>query len=115
MALVRCPDCGRKVSDRAVACPECACPIAGTHNTEPPRPGATPHNTGPAWPDTQTIEQTGKGYKVQQVAAVLLMLVGMVGCMAGGEGRTGEFMGALMFAGVAWYVYARMGAWWHHG
>lgn len=29
MALVDCPDCGRKVSDQAEACPACAHPVAG--------------------------------------------------------------------------------------
>jgi anti-sigma factor RsiW len=29
MALVECPDCGRKVSDKAEACPACAHPVAG--------------------------------------------------------------------------------------
>ena len=29
MALTDCPDCGRRVSDRAEACPACAHPIAG--------------------------------------------------------------------------------------
>jgi hypothetical protein len=28
MALVQCPDCGRKVSDQAEACPACAHPVA---------------------------------------------------------------------------------------
>ncbi|CAO4174285.1 zinc ribbon domain-containing protein [Methylorubrum aminovorans] len=28
MTLTRCPDCGRQVSDRAVACPNCGRPIA---------------------------------------------------------------------------------------
>jgi len=28
MALIRCPDCGRKVSDKAEACPDCARPLA---------------------------------------------------------------------------------------
>lgn len=26
--LIECPDCGRKVSDRAKACPDCSCPVA---------------------------------------------------------------------------------------
>ncbi len=26
--LIECPDCGRKVSDRAKECPDCSCPIA---------------------------------------------------------------------------------------
>lgn len=28
MALIECPDCGRKVSDRAQTCPDCSCPVA---------------------------------------------------------------------------------------
>jgi len=27
MALMKCPDCGREVSDRAKSCPFCGCPI----------------------------------------------------------------------------------------
>ena len=27
MALIKCPECGRQVSDQAAACPECGCPI----------------------------------------------------------------------------------------
>jgi hypothetical protein len=26
--LIECPDCGRRVSDRAKVCPDCACPVA---------------------------------------------------------------------------------------
>lgn len=28
MALIECPDCGRKISDRARECPDCMCPVA---------------------------------------------------------------------------------------
>lgn len=28
MALIRCPECGKEISDRAVSCPNCGCPIA---------------------------------------------------------------------------------------
>lgn len=28
MAIVSCPECGKQVSDRASACPNCGCPIA---------------------------------------------------------------------------------------
>jgi hypothetical protein len=27
MALIECPDCGRKISDRAAVCPDCSCPV----------------------------------------------------------------------------------------
>lgn len=28
MALITCPDCGKQVSDKAPACPNCGCPIS---------------------------------------------------------------------------------------
>lgn len=28
MALIKCPECGKEISDRAGACPNCGCPIA---------------------------------------------------------------------------------------
>jgi len=46
MALVQCSECGREISDRAPACPHCACPmiipasLAG-HGTPPPIPAST--------------------------------------------------------------------------
>ena len=30
MALVKCPECGHEVSDRAASCPKCACPLSAT-------------------------------------------------------------------------------------
>lgn len=36
MALIKCPECGKEISDRAEACPNCAYPIAqlsGNHKT----------------------------------------------------------------------------------
>jgi hypothetical protein len=40
MALIRCPDCGREVSDAALACPQCARPIAGGVTGAAPTAGA---------------------------------------------------------------------------
>ena len=30
MALISCPECGKEISDKAVACPNCGCPIKVT-------------------------------------------------------------------------------------
>lgn len=27
MAMIKCPECGKKISDKAEACPNCGCPI----------------------------------------------------------------------------------------
>lgn len=28
MALISCPECGKQISSKAAACPDCACPAA---------------------------------------------------------------------------------------
>ena len=28
MALIKCPECGREISDKAAACPNCGCPLS---------------------------------------------------------------------------------------
>lgn len=33
MALIKCPDCGKQISDKAGACPNCGCPIANRSTT----------------------------------------------------------------------------------
>lgn len=33
MALIKCPECGKEVSDRASACPNCGCPISGSSSS----------------------------------------------------------------------------------
>ncbi len=30
MALIKCPECGKEISDKAGACPHCGCPIGNT-------------------------------------------------------------------------------------
>ncbi len=30
MALINCPECGKKISDRASSCPNCGCPMASS-------------------------------------------------------------------------------------
>ena len=32
MPLIPCPECSKEISDKAVSCPQCGCPIAG-HNS----------------------------------------------------------------------------------
>lgn len=91
MGLINCPDCGKEVSERADACPECGGPMTDE--------------------DVQTIEQTGKKWKIFQLVGALILTAGMVGCMAG-EFDAGS-MGFL--SGFIVIICVRMGAWWEHG
>lgn len=33
MPMIRCADCGKSISDRAAACPNCGCPVGGSNNS----------------------------------------------------------------------------------
>ena len=35
MALIKCPECGKEVSDKAQACINCGCPLAGVNPSGP--------------------------------------------------------------------------------
>ena len=34
MALIKCPECGKEISDKAKTCPNCGCPIKKITGTE---------------------------------------------------------------------------------
>jgi ssDNA-binding Zn-finger/Zn-ribbon topoisomerase 1 len=94
--LVRCPDCDKRISRKARACPFCGAPVAAT-----------------------TIEQTGKLWKAIQLAGGLLLVVGAgLGAVAcSGQGSPAVLIGSILagFFGVVGYAVGRTGAWWFHG
>lgn len=70
----------------------------------------------------QTVEQTGKIWKIQILLAVLLCIVGVVHFVMVFNDRSlsvgvfGIEVGPLLVvAGIAWLIFARVGSWWHHG
>lgn len=137
MALIKCPECGTEVSDKAAACPKCGCPIA-EENTRGPLLADLKQEQK----DTvQTIELTGKRYKVQLLFASLLIIVGAgIVCSSVGSDLTAEelpFFGSLLafiriceylfFAeelpffgfllavgGFIWFIVTKIRIWWHH-
>ena len=34
MALINCPECGKEISDKAIACPNCGCPVNNSNITD---------------------------------------------------------------------------------
>jgi len=99
MALINCPECGAQVSSSAESCPKCAYPIAGG--------GSTQAHAG----KIQTVEQTSKSYKLQQLLSSLL-IIGSIVVMIAGDPSSGA-IGTLV--GLIWYISARFMTWWHHG
>ena len=103
MALIKCPECNTEVSDQAGVCPKCAYPIA--------KPVA---NT------VQTVEQTGKKFKLQILLSILMITGGIVILLSQLFILTPS-EGAMMwgflicFVGVIWLVVVRFFSWWSHG
>lgn len=88
MALVTCPDCKSQVSSSAAACIKCGCPF----------------NT------VQTIEQTGKGIKLQIFLSILGLFLSIFLAIA----IRVEFL-CLGFICMIWLLLAKIFQWWHHG
>ncbi len=68
--------------------------------------------------DEQTIEATGKYWKLVQGLGVLVIVLGMLTCAAPVNGGDGSLMvagGWLTFVGFVLFVVGRIGAWWRHG
>ncbi|HSH84371.1 MAG TPA: hypothetical protein VK979_04345, partial [Guyparkeria sp.] len=61
--------------------------------------------------DTTTIQQTSKQLKKHKVMGVFTMGIGLVLWVM----LDSSFGGWVMLAGVAWWLIARIGVYWHHG
>jgi hypothetical protein len=60
------------------------------------------------------IEATSKGNKLAQFLGVVLLLIGMVSCMAAPPNdNTGPVL--LAIGGLVLYIVGRIGAWWRNG
>ena len=110
MALMSCPECAKQISDKAPACPHCGAPMNAPIAASTAG-GPTIVETGPG--GVVTTEATGKTYKALQAIGVILILIGVVSCAAGGDGVAAA--PGLFLIGVVLYLFGRVGAWWKHG
>jgi hypothetical protein len=96
MALIQCGECAQQVSDKAPACPRCGAPVAA----------------GEARP-VVTTQQTAKRYKGMQLWGAVILCIGVVMMMAGGNSAVWGLLVGL--AGCGLYAVGRFRAWWNHG
>lgn len=104
MALINCPECGRQVSDRANACPQCGNPI---HTTS-----AAPQPIQVETANVVTTEATSKPWKGLQLLGVLITLLGMGSCISGNDPTSGATIAGV---GGLVMIVGKLGAWWDHG
>ena len=107
MGLIQCPECNTEVSNKAEVCPKCAYPIAEHFN---------PSQKGNA----QTIEQTGKRFKLQILLSILVMIVGIIMSVSQvnkSEPSQGAIIGGFLICiiGAIWLIVVKFCTWWYHG
>ncbi|KKM15018.1 hypothetical protein LCGC14_1700290 [marine sediment metagenome] len=104
MALIKCPDCGYDVSDEAVACPNCAKPIAAPDTTSPE-------------PEVQTIEKTSKKLKGWLAVCMGTFGISALMLMVGGAVNSEVTMGlslTLFFVSAVGICVVKGKIWWEH-
>ena len=73
MAMIVCKECGQQISDQAVACPHCGCPVQPKEMSEPK--SETPPPPPPSSPSPSPVVSP----KDKVVAAILAILLGNYG------------------------------------
>lgn len=91
MALVKCQECSREVSDQAQACPGCGAPL----RQSPPPPANY------AVTNSVRVERAGARW---EIIGFLMIVVGMIVGVAGG----GAFGGIVFFLGFFVFLVGRL-------
>lgn len=105
MALIKCSECGREISDKATACPACGNPING---------GVQAKET------VVVIEQTGKTWKGIQLVSGVSIIIGLYMGHFGFGGTPVADVAIIKLAnfylglGIIGMVIGSLGAWWNH-
>jgi len=120
MPLMLCPECQKKVSTYADACPKCGYPIDDDDvKTQEP---ARKESAGPGGVELVTIQQTSKAIKGNLLFAALCFWGGMFTLF--GTAPAASVDGAdmtvpvtallVMVFGAVWWFITRIRKWWHH-
>jgi uncharacterized membrane protein YvbJ len=100
MALIKCGECGKEISDKAGACPSCGDPIHTQSQA----------TTVPEEKKVVEIEQTSKKWKKTSIWALAFVIFGILSL-----GINLGFGFFLIFLGFIFTVISRVGAWWTNG
>lgn len=78
MALIKCKECGKEVSDKADKCPNCGCPVSYSVEN---REQEINHNEQKEWKPTATAETNKKQQKMKNsVLSLVAFLISFFGC-----------------------------------
>jgi uncharacterized membrane protein YvbJ len=109
MALIKCPECGTEVSDKAEKCPRCAYPLQTGGSRETKNVKVT------------EVQMTSKKHKKRYVWAALAAVLGVILVFSGlnnsSETTSPSFIiGLILIAfAVVYSIIVRAIRWWSHG
>lgn len=109
MALIKCPECGKEISDRAKACPSCAYPLPqSSFSTPPPVPRGPVQGSGGYRSETQMRFRNpvnGATVEINNPAAWTLLFGGFYWLKHEAWAEAILALGAAFFtAGLAWLI-----------
>jgi len=107
MALIKCSEYGKEISDKAAACPNCGNPIHKQQVQVSKK--------------AVVIEKTGKGWKALILVAGimfwvgLILFVGHIGAKTAADLDVRNLGNTFFVLGAIGWIIGKIGAWWHHG
>ena len=109
MAMIKCPECGKEISSRANACPNCGCPIGSGSGG-----AAGEKRQVEVVEKVPVVEATPKSCKVLKLVSGLMMFGGFGGCFVNIGNSDAMFYIWLMLAGLILYAVVGLYVWWNH-
>jgi uncharacterized membrane protein YvbJ len=102
MALIKCPECQKEISSRALSCPHCGIPLIDAKKDIE---------------EITTIQETSKSLKEHIVYSVIVIIGGILFFIIGSVTNRQAMIpiGFMLFLiGVIWFIVAKITIWWHH-
>lgn len=103
MALIKCPECGQEISDKALTCPKCGNPLKDINKITQQSP--------------VVIERTKKKWKLVKLFSVIFLIIGIYlslkGLSEGGSRNFTLWLGIdIVFISFIGLMIGKIGAWW---
>ncbi|MBU1630173.1 hypothetical protein KKD88_03805 [Patescibacteria group bacterium] len=99
MALIKCSECNKEISEKATSCPHCGCPVARKSNAP------------------VAVELTGKKWKLNKLISVIGLILGFLlftdSYQKNGFNNplTGFGLSLMLFSVTGLFI-GKFGAWW---
>ena len=105
MALIKCSECQKEISDKAVACPNCGSPVNSQISVKIETDSTKPLKIEPIL--------TSKNWKWVKIVSGIMVVSGFVvpAFLSGSVESRQELGWFIVFIGIVGYIIGKIGAW----